>query len=197
MPIKSFPVTMGRSGIQMIEKLNLRDHIWGICNLNRFCGKGDRQVSIGVHSLHCFELARIWQPENTNLQLYALLHDLPEGYYNDIPGFLKKTYGPEFKLVNDEIDEIMLSQSGLPADVRIVNGDNLHRIDYNALTIEASYVFDKFEPYHWPPMDLYDEQDILIELSALSVKSVYNEIISKLETFGETNEVLRNTLYRA
>lgn len=188
---------MGRSGIQMVENLNLQDHVWGLCNINRFCGKGDRQVSVGVHSLHCYELAKIWQRDNLDLQLFALTHDFSESYYNDVPGFLKKHYGPEFKLVNDEIDEIFYAQLGLARDVRVSLSDDLHRIDNNALAIEASYAFDKYEPYHWPPMDLYDRTDIVSDwVEHSDPVGVYNSILKTLDLFGVDNETLRNTLHR-
>lgn len=181
----------------MIEKFNVRDHVWGLVHLRRFCGKGDRQVSVAHHLLHCHEIARIWQPDNTNLKLYSLLHDMPEAYYQDDPGFMKPLYGPEYKDVQDRVDEIIFTQVGLTQHDRIVVADDVKRVDSNALTIEASYAFDKWEPYHWPPMDLYDKTDILEEFINLDDKSTYHEYMQLLETYGETNEVLRNTLYSA
>lgn len=190
-----YPITMGRAGIQMIEKFNVYDHVWGICNINRFCGKGDRQVSVGAHSLHCLELARIWQPENTTLQLIALTHDIPEAYYNDSPGFIKSYFGPEYKDVTDDIDNIIFEQLGLYRFDRVAWGADLKKIDENALTIEASYCFDKFEPMHWPPCTLYENQDILDNWTVNTTpKDVYTQIITELTLFGETNENLAKTL---
>lgn len=194
---RTFPVTMGRSGIQMIEKLHIPDMVWGLCNLNRFCGKGDRQVSVAAHLLHCYELARIWKPEDKVLHLYALTHDLPEAYYADHPGFLKPSFGPEYKDVIERIDEVIFSQIGLPKSDRIVASDGLHRIDQNTLAIEASYAFDKFESYHWPPMDLYDDIDLIKDFMSLPTKSVYNILLNHLESMGNENEALRNSLHRS
>lgn len=181
----------------MIEKLHIPDMVWGLCHLNRFCGKGDRQVSVAAHLLHCYELASIWKPEDKVLQLYALTHDLPEAYYADHPGFLKPSFGPEYKDVIERIDEVIFSQIGLSKSDRIVVSDDLHRIDQNTLAIEASYAFDKFETYHWPPMDLYAETDMIHAYMALSSKALYTEYLIILESFGENNEALRNALYRS
>lgn len=192
-----FPVTMGRSGIQMIENLQVYDMVWGTAHINRFCGKTDRPINVAVHGLHCFLIAQAWQPENYKLQLYALVHDLPEAYYGDFPGFLKGHFGPDFKGVLDDIDEKIFSQLGLPRADRIVLGDDLHRIDSSALTLEAMYGFDKFEPYHWPPLDLYHGTDIVDELiTNYDAIGIYNFFNNTLDQMGQHNELLLKTLRR-
>jgi len=195
--MKSFPPQMWRSGLGMIENFNVYDAVWSISNINRFCGSGDRQVTVGAHSLHCYEIAKLWQPNNLELQFYALIHDFPERYTQDVPGFLKREYGPEFKAINDKIDGIIFGQLGLGPERRIVLGADCHRVDSSALTVEASYVFDKFEPYHWPPYDLYENTDIISDwVEHSDPVGIYNSIINRLEIFGVENETLRNALRR-
>lgn len=193
---KTFPVTMGRSGIQMVENLRVYDMIWGMCNLNRFTGKADRQVNVAAHSLHCFAIAKLWQPENTDLHLYALTHDLPEAYYGDFPGFLKPELGPDFVSVLARIDDVVFSQLGLGKDVRLALESDLKRVDCNALALEAEYGFDNFEPYHWPKPDLYDKLDVISQLASFDSVSLYNLIGTELETIGDTNEALSQLLHR-
>lgn len=194
---KTFPVAMGRHGLSMIENFHVYDMVWGLTHINRFCGKGDRQVSDAAHLLHCYYLAELWQPENQDLKLYALVHDFPEAYYNDHPGFLKVHYGPDYKFLNDEMDEIIFSQLGLTKARRIELEHDLKRIDNNALALEAEYSFDKFEAHHWPTPDLYEHTDIIsgILLGHSDDVALYNLIIEILE--DAPNEVLRNTLLRA
>lgn len=192
----TFPVAMGRSGIQMIENFHVYDMVWGLTHINRFCGKGDRQVSDAAHLWHCYQLSMIWQPDNDDLHLYSLVHDFPEAYYNDHPGFLKPLYGPDYKFLNDEMDEIIFSQLGLPKARRMELEHDLKRVDLSALTLEAEYAFDKFEPYHWPLPDLYDKTDIISgTIEGYDDVGLYNLIINELESID--NEVLRNTLLRA
>lgn len=195
-PKKTWPVTMGRSGIQMIENLQIYDMIWGMCNLNRFTGKSDRQISVANHGIHCFELALIWQPENYNLQLYALTHDLPEAYYGDFPGFLKKHLGADFEDALRSIDVTIFNQLGLSSDLRLALESDLKRIDENALALEAEYAFDKFESYHWPKPDLYAETDIIEFYATDDNLGNYNSICNILETLGKHNEVLQDLLHR-
>lgn len=181
----------------MVENLQIYDMVWGMCNLTRFTGKADRQVSVGVHSLHCYDIATIWHPENYPLQLYALTHDLPEAYYGDFPGFLKPELGPDFAAVLARIDDIVLSQLGLSKDVRLALEPDLKRIDHNALALEAQYAFDAFEPYHWPNPDLYTSTDIIEGLlTGLDSISIYNLLIDTLNELGETNEALSQLLHR-
>lgn len=193
---RTFPVAMGRHGLSMIENFHVYDMVWGLTHINRFCGKGDRQVSDAAHLWHCYNLTTIWQPENTDLKLYSLVHDFPEAYYNDHPGFLKVHYGPDYKFLNDEMDEIIFSQLGLTKARRIELEHDLKEIDNNALALEAEYAFDKFEAHHWPSPDLYDKIDIISDiLEGYDDVGLYNLIINELE--GIDNEVLRNTLQRA
>jgi hypothetical protein len=188
---------MGRTGIQMIENLQVYDMIWGLTNVNRFCGKADRQVSVAAHSMHCFNIASAWQPDNYLLQLYCLVHDLPEAYYGDFPGFLKKDFGPDFKQVLDDIDDKIFAQLGLDRAVRIALGSDCHRVDVSALTLEAEYAFDKFQPYHWPPIDLYDNTDLLRDiLDGEDNIGMYNQITSTLEFLKEHHEPLQELLHR-
>lgn len=193
---KTFPSAMARSGLHMVENLQVYDMVWGMAHINRFTGKGDRQVNVLAHCLHCFELALIWQPENHNLQLYALTHDLPEAYYGDFPGFLKPLLGPDFEDVLARIDDCIYPQLGLAKDVRVSLHADLKRIDENALALEAEYAFDKFEPYHWPKPDLYDELDIIKGLTCLDDIALYNLYSEILTDQGKYNEVLRDLLYR-
>lgn len=193
---KTFPVTMGRSGLQMIENFHVYDMVWGLTHINRFCGKGDRQVSDAAHSYHCLSLARLWQPDNTDLHLYALTHDFPEAYTNDHPGFLKKELGPDYALVMSNIDDIIYPQLGLSKEVRTQLHHDLKLIDDNALSIEAEYSFDRFESYHWPTRTLYEHTDIIEDIiGGYDDIGLYNLIINELESIN--NEALRNTLQRS
>lgn len=192
---KTFPVTMGRSGIQMVENLQIYDMIWGMCHLNRFTGKADRQVSVATHSLHCHAIAALWQPDNLDLQYYALVHDLPEAYYGDFPGFLKNDLGADFVATLARIDDLVFNQLGLSKDVRLALEPDLKSIDNNALALEAAYAFDKFEPYHWPKMDIYDSIDIIEDLNLFDDVGLYNLFTDKLSTLGEHNEVLQDLLH--
>lgn len=188
---------MGRTGIQMIENLQIYDMVWGLTNISRFCGKSDRQVSVAAHSMHCFNIAAAWQPENYKLQLYALVHDLPEAYYGDFPGFLKPLFGPEFKQVTDDIDEKIFSQLGLSRTDRIALGSDCHRVDVSALTLEAEYAFDRFEPYHWPPIDLYADTELLRSINDGEDNiGLYNQFISALDHMGTYNDTLQDLLHR-
>lgn len=194
---KTFPVTMGRTGIQMIENLQIYDMIWGMCNLNRFTGKADRQVSVAAHSLHCYDMARMWQPDNPPLQLYALVHDLPEAYYGDFPGFLKNDLGADFVETLARIDDTILSQLGLSKNVRLALEPDLKRIDNNALTLEAAYAFDAFQPYHWPSTELLTNDITMIEtLCAYDSVGMYNFFIDELQIVGQYNETLQDLLHR-
>lgn len=192
--VKTFPVTMGRSGIQMVENLQVYDMVWGMAHLNRFTGKSDRQVSVLSHSLHCHDLAELWKPEDENLRLYALVHDLPEAYYGDFPGFLKGSLGAEFQDTLRRIDDVIFLQLGLPSDIRLALESDLKRIDNNALALEAAYAFDKFEPYHWPPTDLYEDTDIIREYANWDDVLQYNDYINSLGNIK--NETLQNLLHR-
>jgi hypothetical protein len=188
---------MGRSGIQMVENLQVYDMVWGMCNLNRFTGKSDRQISVAAHSLHCHTIARYWQPDNHELQLYALTHDLPEAYYGDFPGFLKTHLGADFEDALRRIDNVIFDQLGLPSDLRLALESDLKRIDDNALGLEACYAFDAWEPYHWPPVDLYDKTDIIFDIvDGYDTIGVYHLYNTELEKLGETNEVLQDLLHR-
>lgn len=194
---RTWPVTMGRSGIQMIENLQIYDMVWGMANLNRFTGKSDRNVSVLNHCLHCYEIADIWQPDNENLKLYALTHDMPEAYYGDFPGFLKKHLGADFEYALDRIDDVVFDQLGLPRDLRLALESDLKRIDENALSLEAEYAFERFEPYHWPTRDLFDDIGLTNDIfSGDDQIASYNLYISTLDHMGNENEVLRNLLYR-
>ena len=193
----TYPVTMGRSGIQMIETLQVYDLVWGTTGINRFCGMPDRQVSVAIHNAHCFCLASLWQPENEMLKLFALVHDLPEAYYGDIHGDVKKLLGPDAKQVLDDIDDKIFTQLGLSRAARIALGSDLHRIDANALALEAEYAFDKFEPYHWPPADIYNKTDVLVDLiEGYDEVGIYNYTISTLDQLGNKNEHLQELLHR-
>lgn len=191
---KLYPVTMGRSGLQHIENLQIYDMVWGMVHLNRFTGKTDRPISLAVHSLHCYCIAKLWQPNNYTLQLYALLHDLPEAYYGDFPGFLKSSLGADFEYAIQEMDEIVLSQVGLTQKDRIVLHADLKKIDNTSLAIEAMWGFDKAEHYHWPPMELYDDDDLLIELVENDSVGLYNFIVDELFVQADHNETLRKLL---
>lgn len=191
-----YPVTMGRTGLQNIENLQIYDMIWGMCHLNRFTGKTDRPISLAAHSLHCWEIANYWQPDNEPLKLYALLHDLPEAYYGDFPGFLKSYLGAEFEYAIKEMDDIVLEQVGLTKKDRIVMHDDLKRVDNNSLAIEAMYGFDKAEPYHWPPMEFLTEDDTLASILMDDAIGSYNSIVSILIGAAEYNETLGNLLDR-
>lgn len=192
---KTFPVTMGRSGIQMVENLQIYDMIWGLTHLNRFTGKADRQVNVAIHSLHCHAIAALWQPDNLDLQLYALVHDLPEAYYGDFPGFLKNDLGADFVQTLARIDNLVFNQLGLSKDLRLALEPDLKSIDNNALALEAAYAFDKFEPYHWPSMDIYDNIDLIDDIADHDDIALYNLINTNLEILGEHNEALAKLLH--
>jgi 5'-deoxynucleotidase YfbR-like HD superfamily hydrolase len=192
---KTFPVTMGRSGIQMVENLQIYDMVWGMAHLNRFTGKADRQVSVLAHSLHCHAIACLWKPDNVPLRLYALVHDLPEAYYGDFPGFLKNDLGADFTATLARIDDLVFDQLGLTKDVRLALEPDLKDIDSNALALEAAYAFDKFEPYHWPSMDIYDELDILEDCVSQDDISLYNNYNMALSLYGENNANLQDLLH--
>lgn len=191
---KLYPVTMGRSGLQHIENLQIYDMIWGMVHLNRFTGKTDRPISLAVHSLHCLDISRLWQPDNYKLHLYALLHDLPEAYYGDFPGFLKSYLGADFEYAIQEMDTIILNQVGLTTPERISLHADLKKIDNTSLAIEAMWGFDKAEHYHWPPMELYDDDDMLIEILTNDSVGLYNQITGELEQLADYNETLRKLL---
>lgn len=179
----------------MVENLQIYDMVWGLTHLNRFTGKADRQVNVAAHSLHCLLIASIWKPDNKELQLYALTHDLPEAYYGDFPGFLKNELGADFTATLARIDDLVFGQLGLSKDVRLALEPDLKRIDNNALALEAAVAFDKFESYHWPKTDIYSATDIIDELITEDDVHLYNSYNFALENLGESNEVLANLLH--
>lgn len=179
----------------MIESFNIYDHLWGVCNINRFAGKADRQITVGHHLWHCLELANINGADNDFL-LYCLVHDLPEAYYGDSPAYIKRDTTPEFSLYLDSIDKVIYPQLGISDEYRIINHAEFKKIDDNALHLEARFAFDAYEPYYWPPTTIYDEIDVIQDIYGCHPVSVYNYLLDTLVTFGETNEALRNTLHR-
>lgn len=193
--VPDYPVTMGRTGLMNINKIVVGDMVWGMVNLRRFTGKSDRDVTNAVHSRHCYEIAKKWQPENYALQLYCLVHDFPEAYYGDFPGFLKVKLGAEFEYAIKEIDSIILNQLGLEDKTTIVLHDDMKKVDSTALALEACYAFSEFEPYHWPPAELYKSTDIVETLSSgYDSVGMYNLILDGLDDMARYNTTLEALL---
>lgn len=189
--VPDYPVTMGRTGLMNINQINLFDMLWGMTNLVRFTGKSDRVVTNAAHSMHCYAIACDNFPDNHQLQLYALVHDLPEAYYGDFPGFLKAKLGADFQFCLDEMDEIILTQLGLGMKTCVELHPELKQIDRTALALEAEYAFDKFEPYHWPPPELYNKTDIISGFCEYDNVGQYNLVLRALERMAEHNETLK------
>ena len=118
--------------------------------LPRFVGWGENTISVGEHSLHVYGLAKAFEPENYELQLYSLVHDFPEAVYNDIPSYAKHSLGEEAKVFLKTIDCDLYSKLGINWPKATIQ-KKVHALDMVALTREAEYVFQSsFDPVDWP-----------------------------------------------
>lgn len=118
--------------------------------LPRFVGWGEHTVTVGQHSMHCYELAKLLYPDNYRVQLLALVHDLPETFYGDIPSYVKVGLGLEAHKLFWEIDQDIYYRLGIPLP-RAPEQTLIKELDRTALTLEAWYVFSKDIDFEdWP-----------------------------------------------
>lgn len=141
--------------------LSLESVAHSLANINRFAGHANRQVSVGAHTLHCYWIGQHAGFNNYVLQ-NILFHDVPECIYNDIPSYAKRELGEDAHAWMYEQDQLLLDRFNV-AGIVTDEAKRVKQVDMNALTLEAMYAFDKFDPKWWPTPTLYTKTD-LIEL---------------------------------
>jgi 5'-deoxynucleotidase YfbR-like HD superfamily hydrolase len=156
---------MTRQGIisfNDLSGLDVRTITNALSNINRFNGHGDIcQVSVGLHSLHCYEIAREAFPDRFDIHLQALVHDFPEALYSDIPTYVKNLIGREHLHQRlDHIDRKVYQILDVPWPTE-EQREKVRAIDLDAMTIEAFRMFSRFNRKDWPTPTLYDDYDLL------------------------------------
>jgi hypothetical protein len=168
------------TGLKYIDKLTYRDVAHSLANQNRFSGHLDRQVSIGMHSLHCLSLAA----ENgfsKRMQKAALWHDGPESYYSDIPTYVKAHFGEATKSYIDTLDEDFFRKFRYPT-LNLNERAILKEIDRTALTLEAMYGLDNFDLRDWPIPTLYHWTHLINEWARLPIQ-IEDELIHQFRRY--------------
>lgn len=162
------------------EDFCVEDIAHALSNLCRFTGHSPRFYSVGEHSLHCLDVARMMNA--TPLQcLYALLHDASEAVMNDLARPVKQNV-PDYKALEDIISEVMWEVCGIPKpteeDYKFVK-----KVDNTLIIMEMEQIMKR---------DDYEEGD--------SLESFINEIpfsINMEDGFGsgESKEIFLDECY--
>jgi 5'-deoxynucleotidase YfbR-like HD superfamily hydrolase len=178
-------VMMTRQGIisfNDLSNLDIKTIAVGLANINRFNGHGDIcQVSVGLHSLHCYEIAREVFPDRFDIHLQALVHDFPEALYSDIPTQVKNLIGREhlhkrLEPIDREVYRVL--EVPWPSDEQ---REKVGAIDLDAMTIEAYRIFSKFNPKDWPTPTLYDDYDLLEMYQDYNQEEIASDLIFAYE----------------
>lgn len=178
----NLPAHMTKNGLENLSKVDLEANAWSLCNMNRFNGHPDNQIPVAAHLIHAYRWSQIWQPDNTRLHYACLVHDFPESYYSDIPGFLKGPIGADFKHFLDTIDYWMMEREfGFSKEEWLALHPDIKRIDNSCLTVEAAYGFKKFDPANWIPMDLFTDTSMIEEICTLRPKQMHQYFMVTLE----------------
>ena len=74
----------------VVQRIELIDIAHALANLCRFTGHTRLFYSVAEHSVRVYELVKEWTNDD-NARRWALFHDAPEAYINDIAAPLKHT----------------------------------------------------------------------------------------------------------
>lgn len=174
-----------RQGVIPPKDMKLETAAWALANTNRFNGHLDNQVSVLAHSLHCSHIASIAFPLNYELQMYMLFHDIPEAYTGDIVTYLKRElFNPATLAKLHRLEDDILKGYGIDLDIRATHTAAIKAIDHDALTLEADYGFENFNPEEWPECMFYDELDLIEQYAPMSPEE-------QVEYFLDVENLLR------
>lgn len=123
------------------EQIFAEDFAHALSNLCRFTGHVSKFYSVAEHLCRCHDYA------DEEFKLWALLHDAPEAYLNDIARPLKVTDAYEtYRIAEDSLMEIIAKKYGLewpePPEVKVVD-NTLLQTEMRDLMPPACYKISK------------------------------------------------------
>jgi len=175
---------MTYKGMQSLDNPDPETVAHSLCNQLRFNGLGDRDISIGHHSFHCLQLARIWRPLDVELHKLVLFHDFPEFFTGDITTYAKNTLGESFKKTIHKLEDQILYSMGVNIASWNRRKGHVKIVDYNALTLEAQYCFNGFDPKDWPPLTIYDDTDIIRDIANYDLFGMKRVLLNEIDYYG-------------
>lgn len=102
------------------DDIHIDDIAFSLSNQSRFTGH-TVFYSVAEHSILVSEL--LWlQTKNNDLALAGLLHDASEAYLSDLASPIKQFF-PEYKKMEDKIDECIKKKYKLLSDPRVKQAD--------------------------------------------------------------------------
>lgn len=130
------------------EDICIEDIAVGLSNTCRFAGQVRRFYSVAQHSVI---LAKLVSPENA---LWALLHDAPEAYINDVARPVKlSTKMQGYRSIERDIMCVIAEKYGLPLDCPA----EVYRRDDQLLKAEAKafgMLTEEWDVYALPDLDI-------------------------------------------
>jgi len=112
-----------------------------------------------------------------------LFHDFPEFFTGDITTYAKNLLGNDFKKTIHRLEDRILASMGIYMPAWNRCKDDVKVVDYCALTLEASYAFNKFDPKDWPPLTIYDDVDIIAGI-IYDIPNIKNVLLDEINYYG-------------
>lgn len=136
---------------EYLDKIDLESLVNSLFNIKRFNGHYDIKppLSVGQHSLLVSGICYDFNRKNYVMQLYALIHDLPEAIYGDMGTHFKRLYGKNVKNVQREIDNQILGKF-MRGSLNSVEEELVKQADLYSLNIERKEMWETFEEDKWP-----------------------------------------------
>lgn len=124
------------------DNIHIQDILASISRIRRFGGQGINEVTVLIHSLHCYYIAVANAPRDYKLQRYMLWHDAGEAFYGDILSPWKKLLNKRFRKSMKQVDNCILARFNIDDDI---NKELAEQIDGLAARLEFRYVFNEKE----------------------------------------------------
>jgi len=96
-----------------LEQIDIFDIATALSKENRFGGHTRKPYSVAQHSCLAHDYAKHHMETNYECRFEALMHDVEEAYYKDIPTPLKRLL-PDYNLIVDNFDKLMREKFDLP-----------------------------------------------------------------------------------